>query len=62
MQLAVQRLLGGLALPHAALRKLPALAAGAPPEEQLAVIAHQDDADIGPESVAVDHVTHDHPF
>ena len=44
VQFPVQGILGLLPALHAALRKLPAAAPGAPPNEQPAVIVHQNDA------------------
>jgi hypothetical protein len=48
----------GLPAAHAALGELPATAAGAPRNEQLAVPRHQHHADVGPKAVAIDHVAH----
>src|SRR5687767_14233259 len=47
VQLSIQGLFDRFALTHASLRKLPSPAARPLPEEYLAVVAHQDDADIG---------------
>ncbi len=52
-QLAVHGVFGVLANQHAALRKLPALAAGASGKHQLALAVGQDDSDIGAESLGV---------
>jgi hypothetical protein len=51
-----------LALPDAALGELPATRAGALPEEYVAVVAHQDDADIGAIPLCVDPITHGASF
>src|SRR5208282_4440118 len=58
LQLPVKRGLGLLATTHAALGELPAAPAAAAAEKQTPVGVHQHDADVGPEPVAVDHVTH----
>src|SRR5579883_1813413 len=57
VQFAVQRLLERLPAAQPALRELPALAPGAAPEEDLRAV-HQDDADVGAETVRVDDVRH----
>src|SRR6185437_7028548 len=51
VQFAVQRLLQRLAFAYAALGKLPPASAGPATEKHLAIVVHQDDADIGAESV-----------
>src|SRR5690349_3866491 len=58
VQLAKERVLGLLAVAHAALGKLPAAAAGAPAEKHLPRAAHQDDAHVRAKAFGVDHITH----
>jgi hypothetical protein len=58
VQLTIQGLLERLALLDASLRELPPPAAVASTQQQLAVIAHQDDADIGAKSLGIDAVRH----
>ena len=58
VQFAEERVLGPLIALHATLRKLPAAAVAPTAEEQLAAVAHQDDADIGAKALAVDVVAH----
>src|SRR6478672_2878131 len=57
VQFAKQRLLERLPAAQPALRELPALAPGAPPEKDLRAL-HQDDADVGAETIRVDDVAH----
>ena len=53
-ELAVQRLFGPLAAADPALRELPAARGHAPADEDLAVVVHQDDADVRPVAVGID--------
>ncbi len=53
MELAVHGLLGVFTDQHAALRELPALAAGAAGKQQLAVTVREDDADVSAKSLCV---------
>src|SRR6185312_5900330 len=57
VELAENGLLETLALAHAALRKLPAAAARAPAEEDLARAAHQHDADIRAKAIRIDDIS-----
>ena len=58
LQLTIERFFRRLVAKNAALRELPAAAARAPAEKNLAIIAHQDDADVGPKPVCVDEIGH----
>ena len=58
LELAIERFLGRFVSPHAALRKLPAAAARASAEEDLAVVANQHDSDIGAKAICVDEISH----
>ena len=62
LQFTKHGLFDRLTLAHAALRKLPAATAGALTQKYLAVVAHQDDADIGSIPLGVDPVAHDARF
>jgi hypothetical protein len=55
-------LLHRLVLSHTTLRKLPAAGARALSEENLAVVAHQDDADICAITLRIDPVAHEARF
>jgi len=55
MQLAKQGGLGYFVRPDAALRELPSVPVAATPPENLPLAVDQDDADIGPVTLCVDH-------
>src|SRR5262249_38487709 len=55
VQFPIHRLDRGLVAAHAALRKLPAVAKRAPRPEHTAVVAHEDDADVRPITIRIDH-------
>jgi hypothetical protein len=58
VEFAKQRLFGMLVAPHAPLWELPAAPVTPTTQEQLAAVAHQDDADVGAEALVVDVVGH----
>jgi len=62
MQLAIQGFLECLAGPNSPLRKLPTPPAAASAEQDLAAVAHQDDADVGPKPLGVYGIRHARAF
>ena len=58
MQLTIQGVLERLALPDAPLWELPPPSAVTSTQQQLSIVAHQDDAHIGAESLSIDGIRH----
>ncbi|MNS93671.1 hypothetical protein D3C72_1278570 [compost metagenome] len=55
MQLSKHRLLGGFSTVYTALRKLPAVGADALAPKHLIALVEQDDADVWPKAISVQH-------